>query len=89
MYYFKLMNKLCKPVPHPETPEDYPNNILITNQNLDLIGSHLGFSWMRSSRLSLLYHFSLIGILKFTVFDFWYKKALSEKLELLSVNSSK
>ena len=83
------MNKMCIPVPHPEKPSDYVTNLLTTQQNLELVGKNLGFGWLRSSRLCVLYHFSFIEILKVAAFDFWYKKALNDKLELLAINSSK
>jgi len=85
----ELMNKMCIPVPHPEKPSDYVTNLLTTQQNLELVGKNLGFGWLRSSRLCVLYHFSFIEIIKVAAFDFWYKKALNDKLELLAINSSK
>ena len=80
------MNKLCTPVPHPETPEDYAESTLHTMINLEMLGSNegLGFRWLRSSRLCSLYHMSLLGILKYGYFDYYYKKIINEKLMLLA-----
>ena len=80
---------MCRPVPHPEKPIDYAGTMLTTLTNFDMIGSRegLGFSWLRSSRLSTLYHMSILGVVKFTIFDMYYHKILREKLKLLSVDS--
>ena len=80
---------MCEPCPHPEKPDDYPISMMTGIKNMELIGREgLGFSWMRSNRLSVMYHFSLMGILKFIAFDIWNKKAFKEKLELLVHNSN-
>ena len=75
---------MCTPVPHPEHPEDYPVCLLkmLINQDM-LVKEGLGFSWFRSSRLSPVYHSSHLGLLKLTVFNYYNKKALKDKLEML------
>ena len=85
------MNKLCTPVQHPEKPEDYPGIILQTTTNLQWLLSNegLGFRWLRSSRLSMLYHMSLLGGIKFGLFDYYYKTLIKEKVMLFAENTSK
>ena len=82
---------MCDPCPHPETPRDYPISAMTGIKNLDLIGSWegLGFNWMRSNRLSMMYHMSFMGLCKFIMFDMMNKKKMNEKLELLILNASK
>ena len=83
------MNRMCTPVPHPERPADYPGDMLKTLNNIDTLGKWegLGFNWLRSSRLCSLYHMSVVGVFKFTLFDMYYHKTLREKLKLLSIDS--
>ena len=85
------MNKLCTPVPHPERPEDWVVDMMITNNNLKMIGTRegLGFNWLRSSRLCMMYHYSFIDIVRFMFYDYYYENALTDKLESLSVNGRK
>ena len=78
------MNKMCTPVPHPEYPEDYPITILRTMGNEDMLAKEgPGFSWLRSSRLSSLYHMPLTALFKLAIFDYRYKKILNDKLTML------
>ena len=83
------MNRMCTPVPHPEKPSDYPGDMLKTLNNVDMLGKWegLGFNWLRSSRLSSLYHMSVFGVFKFTLWDMYYHKTLIEKLKQLSIDS--
>ena len=79
------MNKMCKPVPHCQYPIDYAKSVLRTIQNQEnLVKEGPGFSWFRSNRLNTLHHMSLLGIVKFAVFNYRYKKTLNEKLEMLT-----
>jgi len=80
----ELMNKISIPVPHPEYPEDYIKTLMTTMQNQDLFAKEgPGFSWLRSSRLNALYHFSFTGLIKFAFWDYRYNKVLNDKLEML------
>ena len=80
------MNKMCTPVPHPEIPEDHADNLFKTSSNFEALikGEGLGFSWLRNSRLCPLYHMSVMGIIKFTLFKLYYNNVFMEKLELPS-----
>ena len=78
------MNNI-KPVPHPEVPKDYASTMLTTMENDELLNrQYLGFSWMRSARLTVLKDFSLIGLIKFAIMDYKYKKIINENLKKLS-----
>ena len=80
---------MCEPCPHPEKPKDHLMGWKIGMKNMESIGREgLGFNWMRSSRLSMMYHFSLMGLCKLIAFDMWNKQALKDKLDLLVRNSS-
>ena len=82
---------MCDPCPHPETPRDYPISMKTGFKNMDLIGGWegLGYNWMRSNRLNMIYHMSFMGVCKFIIFDMKNKKAMNEKLELLILNANK
>ena len=84
------MNKMCIPVPHPEYPEDYVHTVLKSLLNIDMLAREgPGFSWLRSSRLSPMYHMSIFGLIKSIVFDYNYKKIYMDKLEMpCKVNKS-
>ena len=78
------MNKI-KPVPHPEVPRDFISSTLTTNLNAELLHrQYLGFSWMRSARLTVFKDFSLIGLIKFAIMDYKYRKIMNENLTKLS-----
>ena len=78
------MNKICTPVPHPEYPEDYPSMVLKHMHNEGMLAKEgPGSSWLRSSRLSLLYHVPLSALIKFAIFDYCYKKIVTDKLKML------
>jgi len=80
----ELMNNI-KPVPHPEVPKDYASTTLTTMQNDELLNrQYLGFSWMRSARLTVFKDFSLIGLIKFAIMDYKYRKIMNENLKNLS-----
>ena len=78
------MNKLCAPVPHPEYPEDYFLSVFkgMINDGM-LIKEGPGLSWLRSSRLTQLYHVPLFALFKLTIWDYQYKKILNDKLKML------
>ena len=78
------MNSMCNPIQLPEYPEDYPVMILKNLLNQDLqVKEGPGFSWLRSSRMSLVYHSSWFGLLKLFVFDYYKRKVIINKLEML------
>lgn len=78
------MNKMCIPVPHPEYPEDYVHTCLKSLLNMDvLVKEGPGASWLRSCRLSPLYHMSVFGLIKVIVFEYKYKSIYRKKLEML------
>jgi len=80
----QLMNNI-KPVPHPEFPTDYPLTVLTTMLNDELLSKqYLGFSWIRSARLHVLKDFSFIGLIKFAIMDYKYKKVMNKNLKKLS-----
>ena len=82
------MNKMCTPVPHPEYPEDYPITVSRTMVNEDMLAKEgPGLSWLRSSRLSSLYHMPLSALFKLAIFDYFYKKTLNDKLKMLCENN--
>ena len=75
---------MCTPIPHPEYPNDYAYTMLKTMVNQDMLTKEgLGLSWFRSSRLSQMYHISLVGLLKFISFGIFNTKAMNDKLEML------
>ena len=82
------MNKICTPIPHPEYPEDYPSRVLQHMRNEEMLAKEgPGSSWLRSSRLSMLYHMPLSALFKFAIFDYHYKKILIDKLKMLCENN--
>ena len=83
------MNKMCEPIPHPEVLADYPSNMIKAFKNMDAIASWegLGFSWLRSSRLSFMYYFSYFGLFKLTMFEIMSGKKFREKLQELVASS--
>ena len=82
------MNKMCTPTPHPEYPEDYPSMVLKHMHNEGMLAKEgPGSSWLRSSRLSLLYHVPLSALIKFAIFDYCYKKIVTDKLKMLCENN--
>jgi len=78
----EFMNKV-KPCPHPEVVEDYAPTILTTMQNGEVLRC-LGFSWLRSSRLSTLKYMPFITLIKLGIIDYKYKQVVLENLKMWS-----
>ena len=82
MCLLQFMNKV-KPCPHPEVVEDYAPTILTTMQNGEVLRC-LGFSWLRSSRLSTLKYMPFITLIKLGIIDYKYKQVVLENLKMWS-----
>jgi len=73
-------NRILTPVPHPEYIEDYVQMVIDTQKNNTRnVKEGSGFFWLRNNRLSLLYHLSVVDILKTIYLE--YSMPLVARLE--------
>jgi hypothetical protein len=75
----ELKNQLCLPVPHPETPEDYPEMVLTFAKNMDSWGLRFPY-WTLRSRLAAGSHMGVFHLLWFTVKSLWWRGRSYRKL---------
>jgi len=77
-------NSLCKPFNAPQLPSQWFELNLLSNINGYEISRCLGISWMRSSRLTPLYHMSYYSFLKMMIYTTWNRKTINAKLKMFA-----
>ena len=75
-------NDCCKPLNAPILPAQWWELNYWAGVNRDKIQQALGLRWLRTRRLSPLYHTPLIGFIKNSIFMIQNKDKISEKLKL-------
>jgi len=58
-----MKNELCQPVPHPEFNRDFVAAMAVSDMNIQKWGKKFGW-WLRRSRLCMLHHEPLIGLVR-------------------------
>ena len=75
-------NAICTPLNGPQLPAQWFALQYGANMNADKIGKALGLGWLRSRRLSLLSHVSLIPFLKIMIYMVRNKEKFNEKMKV-------
>lgn len=84
------MNQIVKPVPHPETPNDYFGLVLDTlgNEQRNL-KEGVGFLWARRSRLNYSSHLSMFHLMKMTYTYLTHSSVVEQKLEKFKIDTNR
>ena len=77
-------NALCKPFNAPQLPAQWFELNHLSNSNGYEISRCLGIQWMRSSRLTPLYHMSNYSFLKMMMYSAWNTQKVNSKLKLFA-----
>lgn len=77
-------NAMCKPFNAPQLPAQWFELNYLSNLNGYEISRCLGMRWMRSSRLTPLYHISNYSFLKMIMYTAWNTNKINSKLKLFA-----